>query len=37
MWKIKVKFAKHYLRWKLGIRLDVSKLAGDIKVALNKV
>lgn len=33
MWKIKVKFAKQYLRWKLGIRLDIPKLSGDINVA----
>ncbi len=33
MWKIKVKFVKQYLRWKLGIRLDIPKLAGDINVA----
>lgn len=37
MWKIKVKFAKHYLKWKLGIQLDIPKLSGDISVAKKAV
>jgi hypothetical protein len=32
-WKIKVKSAKYYLWWKLGISLDIPKLAEDISVA----